>query len=571
MMRKAASVEFVFVTLATVSHGAVFPQNMHYPIVLDSRCDGPEDTCWNDGFLNERLRDECCNTSKHGPYGKPSCWNALLGLTYLRCCCYGESAYTAHRARFTAKYRLIREVLDADELAVDAAQLTSSSFGALALPYVGHGLYGPAATTNRALLALNRRDHEIYESVIQLLLAPKQPILTHLASGWPVFALLTLYLKLFLHKTTEGAGSQVKVANSTDVALGSEVTIQQQSMCLGSCASAKAHTFKCALNCFAAASQQPQPGELGAESNRQLADSLGVALLQGGQAALMSLGVQDLCSLSPVDMLQLFRYLSAIQRKFFLQGPCTGSNMVNFLVEAEPAYKVCVSIHEKAHSLKRMFTYGRWTDCDALAAFLRKPHSIVAIDVGHNIGFCTGYLLSRGVRVIALDPVQENAEMVRSAFTGAIQTKHLKVLTKAASNVSNEPNELALDSLVGEIESPVLLKMDIESFEFEALQGATELLRTRVFGVLLDLHATALEKRGIRPWTVVEMLIASGFRVCLVVEMGAYPFKRVEVESDLDQARMVADNLVIAAYRPGILHAADPDIEFERALGSTMR
>lgn len=59
---------------------------------------------------------------------------------------------------------------------------------------------------------------------------------------------------------------------------------------------------------------------------------------------------------------------------------------------------------------------------------------------------------------------------------------------------------------------PDIVKIDIESYEHEALLGARKLLSQRPV-ICLELHLDALEKRGISPRIVCDGLTSSGYRL----------------------------------------------------------
>jgi FkbM family methyltransferase len=59
---------------------------------------------------------------------------------------------------------------------------------------------------------------------------------------------------------------------------------------------------------------------------------------------------------------------------------------------------------------------------------------------------------------------------------------------------------------------PDLLKIDVEGFELEALQGAEELLASKRPTICLELHLNYLETRGIKPKLVTDELERHGYR-----------------------------------------------------------
>jgi FkbM family methyltransferase len=59
---------------------------------------------------------------------------------------------------------------------------------------------------------------------------------------------------------------------------------------------------------------------------------------------------------------------------------------------------------------------------------------------------------------------------------------------------------------------PDLLKIDVEGFEYEVLLGARELLARRKPPICLELHLGLLERRGVSPRQVVDLLQSHGYR-----------------------------------------------------------
>jgi FkbM family methyltransferase len=59
---------------------------------------------------------------------------------------------------------------------------------------------------------------------------------------------------------------------------------------------------------------------------------------------------------------------------------------------------------------------------------------------------------------------------------------------------------------------PDLLKIDVEGYELEALQGATRILSQDKPVICLELHLNYLEQRGIQPRAVTDLLEQHGYR-----------------------------------------------------------
>lgn len=76
--------------------------------------------------------------------------------------------------------------------------------------------------------------------------------------------------------------------------------------------------------------------------------------------------------------------------------------------------------------------------------------------------------------------------------------------------------EVEMTSLDHEVEhlglEPDLLKIDVEGFEHDVLLGARGLLARRKPPICLELHLGLLERRGVAPRQVVELLQSHGYR-----------------------------------------------------------
>jgi FkbM family methyltransferase len=79
-----------------------------------------------------------------------------------------------------------------------------------------------------------------------------------------------------------------------------------------------------------------------------------------------------------------------------------------------------------------------------------------------------------------------------------------------------EPAEMIMTTVDHEVEAlgivPDLLKIDVEGYEYEVLQGATRLLRERKPVLCLELHLDLLERRGVSPAALVADLQSYGYQ-----------------------------------------------------------
>ena len=76
--------------------------------------------------------------------------------------------------------------------------------------------------------------------------------------------------------------------------------------------------------------------------------------------------------------------------------------------------------------------------------------------------------------------------------------------------------ELELSSVDSEVRRmglvPGLLKIDVEGYEYEVLQGARDLLRAHRPAICFELHLDLVERRGGSPWQIVRELQSHGYR-----------------------------------------------------------
>lgn len=158
-------------------------------------------------------------------------------------------------------------------------------------------------------------------------------------------------------------------------------------------------------------------------------------------------------------------------------------------------------------------------------------------DVGANVGFYTRQLLRRvgeTGHVVAFDPVPANAERLRAMAPGqpltvleaalAASDGHMPLVVSGASgdtsHIGESPDAVVVpvsrgDSLVAKgVTRPDLLKIDVEGFEGEVLDGSPGVLRG-ARSVVIEIHFAALARRGRprEPIRIVNLLREHGFAV----------------------------------------------------------
>jgi len=158
--------------------------------------------------------------------------------------------------------------------------------------------------------------------------------------------------------------------------------------------------------------------------------------------------------------------------------------------------------------------------------YLRRNHSNFAstslvIDIGAHIGFFTreALRLFPGIKVIAVEPPGRNSSSFQKINAGKISAGLVQFHNAAAwsfngqipfhfedSNTANNRFNssstikvpcLTIDSLIIQsLPSILILKIDVQGFEFEVLEGAIETLKLHKVALLIELDEGALQARG---------------------------------------------------------------------------
>jgi FkbM family methyltransferase len=158
-------------------------------------------------------------------------------------------------------------------------------------------------------------------------------------------------------------------------------------------------------------------------------------------------------------------------------------------------------------------------------------------DVGANVGLYTRQFLERvgpTGHVVAFEPVPENVEqlvalapepqllVVEAALSDTDGEMSLIVSGKSGetSHIGSSSDALTVrvargDSLLGEgIGNPDIIKIDVEGFEGDVLDGLHTVLRS-VRCVVVEVHFAALAQRGVpeEPLRILELLRGHGLTV----------------------------------------------------------
>lgn len=174
-----------------------------------------------------------------------------------------------------------------------------------------------------------------------------------------------------------------------------------------------------------------------------------------------------------------------------------------------------------------------FTDMGFLLHFLRKDDLFV--DIGANIGSYTvlagGHV---GAHVLSIEPVPQTFEHLKSniainqigdhvvvynlalgnekgqlSFTSTLDTMN-HVATGSETNTIEVPVE-TLDTILGEEKEPLLLKIDVEGFETNVLNGALRTLKKdNLKAIIIELNGSGL-KYGFDESTLHEKLLTAGY------------------------------------------------------------
>ena len=200
-----------------------------------------------------------------------------------------------------------------------------------------------------------------------------------------------------------------------------------------------------------------------------------------------------------------------------------------------------------------------------LDGFVRHARpGMVLLDVGAHYGLFTLAALHFGgetARAIAVEPSPEALRVLRanvalahpdrarvfgcaagerdgvvSMLTTGANAEHYLVGLDDERSDSLQIECLTLGSIVARVGwAPTHVKIDVEGFEDEVLRGSDAWIAANQPVVFLELHSDMLRRRGIEPRSVLERLLARGYRL----ERDARPADPDEIAAE-PLARVVA-------------------------------
>jgi hypothetical protein len=120
-----------------------------------------------------------------------------------------------------------------------------------------------------------------------------------------------------------------------------------------------------------------------------------------------------------------------------------------------------------------------------------------AIDIGADCGEHTLFFLMRtnATRVLAFEPSPESLPLLREnlRLNSVAESSRLELSTAMVGNFDGA-SKVRLDSLVGSIQLPCFIKMDVDGAEAEILKGARKLNRLGGIRWLIETHSKDLER-----------------------------------------------------------------------------
>ncbi len=172
----------------------------------------------------------------------------------------------------------------------------------------------------------------------------------------------------------------------------------------------------------------------------------------------------------------------------------------------------------------------------------------VVYDVGAFHGILTLFFASRGARVIAYEPNERNyARLIENVLLNQLANVQVRKLgvgaqpgsgllhftaamagggrldPKAIAPISQQVEITTLDEdiAVRTLPAPDLIKIDIEGWELEALEGARATLDAHHPALFLEMHGETMREKKRKASEIVAFLIGAGYRDIRHVETGA--------------------------------------------------
>jgi FkbM family methyltransferase len=234
--------------------------------------------------------------------------------------------------------------------------------------------------------------------------------------------------------------------------------------------------------------------------------------------------------------------------------------------DADPSVRLLVPFSTHPYPTDLLRSYESWI-LDALRPIVATlPGRTLLVDAGADIGLMTLRLTSliaasQRAGTVAIEPnsasfaflhqslgandpaaLTVNAAVGAASGRGALHRPAYDPDSAQAAYIEADPEGpvqiVALDDLPIMPHDSLLLKLDVEGAELDALRGAEQLLRgAAAWCVLLEVHALALARTGRPPSAVVEQLAALGAKHAVIAEDGRVLIRDgVVVERDIPNA-----------------------------------
>lgn len=119
------------------------------------------------------------------------------------------------------------------------------------------------------------------------------------------------------------------------------------------------------------------------------------------------------------------------------------------------------------------------------------------VDLGAARGRYTLYFLARtaAVRVVSVEPLAEvRRQLLRNLELNGLADETRLQVSPARVGAGEATGSTSLDSLLGEVPLPCLVKVDVEGDELAVLEGSSRLLESRDVSWVIEVHSAQLEE-----------------------------------------------------------------------------
>jgi len=197
----------------------------------------------------------------------------------------------------------------------------------------------------------------------------------------------------------------------------------------------------------------------------------------------------------------------------------------------------CYECHHLSRLSRLLLSHSLYSSSSSSSSSNRPPY---LLDVGANIGMWTATAAALGLRVVSIEPVEENYQricrtVVRNGWGRAVRvlggiaaterngevfrlemakrnfggSRVVMVPPSSNSTSAMSPRGFSIDSLRLPVDRPVVLKVDVEGHELHALRGAMRFLReAEIVYAVMELRP---DVRSNPDWKeVLDLLVSKG-------------------------------------------------------------